>query len=83
MTGVTPMTTVGEPGCEFSQVTLRNWLAAQHTKRLRVRGPAIHQNELHVAPPNAAQSQLVETVGAGIMNRSWVLQLRSDLRSPT
>jgi hypothetical protein len=44
---------VGEPGYDISQVALPDWLAAQRAERLRAGCPAIHQDEFHVASPNA------------------------------
>jgi hypothetical protein len=53
--GVAFIITVGEPRPDFSQITRRDRLTAQHTERLRAGRPAIHQDESHVAPPNAKQ----------------------------
>ena len=73
MTGVTLKTTVGEPCRDLSQVILHNRLAAQLTERLLAMRPAIHQNELHVAPPKATQRQAVDPVGQRATNCSWIL----------
>ena len=54
--GVAIMIAVGEPRPDFSQIARPDWLAAQHTERLRAGRPAIHQYESHVAPPNAKQN---------------------------
>ena len=40
---------VREPRRDFSDVTLLDRLAAERAKGLRAGGPAIHQDELHVA----------------------------------
>ena len=51
--GVAIMIAVGEPRTDFSQIVRPDWLAAQHTERLRAGRPAIHQHESHVPPPFA------------------------------
>ena len=53
--GVASMVAIGEPRVDFSQIAPPDRPAAQHTQRLRVGRPAIHQYESHVAPPNAKQ----------------------------
>ena len=44
---------VEEPRHDVSQIALPDWLTAQPTERLRAGCPAIHQDEFHVASPNA------------------------------
>jgi len=51
--GVAIVIAVGEPCPDFSQIVRPDWLAAQHTERLRAGRPAIHQHESHVPPPFA------------------------------
>jgi len=59
--GVAVMVAVRQPRLDFSQIARPDRLTAQHTQGLRVGRPAVHQNESHVAPPNAKQN----TVSAG------------------
>ena len=54
--GVTSVVTVGEAGFDFSQVAPSDQLAAQRAERLRAGRSTVHQNESHVAPPNAKQN---------------------------
>ncbi len=54
--GVAIMIAVGEPRPDFSQIARSDRLTAQHTERLWAGRPAIHQDESHVAPPNAKQN---------------------------
>jgi hypothetical protein len=51
--GVALVIAVEEPRHDVSQVALPDWLAAQRTGRLRAGCPAIHQDEFHVASPDA------------------------------
>jgi hypothetical protein len=51
--GVAIMIAERKPRAEFSQIACVNGLAAKHAKGLRARRPAIHQNEPHVALPDA------------------------------
>jgi hypothetical protein len=53
--GVAFIITVGDPRLDFSQIARPDRLAAQRTEGLRAGRPAIHQQESHVAPPNAKQ----------------------------
>src|ERR1700687_5373616 len=72
--GVAIMIAVGEPRPDFSQIARPDWLAAQHTGRLRAGRPAVHQDESHVAPPNAKQNTVSdgrETLGGGAQR--WFL----------
>jgi hypothetical protein len=46
---------VDEVRPDFSQVGRSDGLIARHTQRSRARRSPIHQNESHVAPPNAKQ----------------------------
>jgi hypothetical protein len=54
--GVAIMIAVGEPRSDFSQIARSDRLTAQYAERLRAGRPAIHQDESHVAPPNAKQN---------------------------
>jgi hypothetical protein len=54
--GIAFIITVGEPRVDFPQIARPDRLAAQRTERSRAGRPAIHQDESHVAPPNAGQS---------------------------
>ena len=54
--GVAIMIAVGEPRLDLSQIARPDRLAAQRAAGLPARRPAIHQNEPHVAPPNAKQN---------------------------
>ena len=56
MFGVAFIITVGEPRLDFSQIARPDRLTAQHAEGLRAGRPAIHQDESHVAPPNAKQN---------------------------
>jgi hypothetical protein len=72
--GVAFIITIGEPRPDFSQIARPDWLAAQHTERLRAGRPAIHQYESHVALPNAKQytvSDGCKTLGGGAQR--WFL----------
>ena len=44
---------VAELRRDIAQVALPDWLTAQRTERLRAGCPAIHQDEFHVASPDA------------------------------
>jgi hypothetical protein len=48
--------TVGEPRVDLSQIARPDRLAAQRTERSWAGRPAIHQDESHVAPPDAEQN---------------------------
>jgi hypothetical protein len=54
--GIAFIVTVGEPRVDFSQIARPDRLAAQRTETSRAGRPAIHQDESHVAPPNADQN---------------------------
>jgi hypothetical protein len=54
--GVTIVIAVGEVRPDFSQVACFDRLEAADAKGLWPRRPAIHQDEFHVAPPNAKQN---------------------------
>ena len=72
--GVAIMIAVGELRPDFSQIARPDWLAAQHTERLRTGRSAIHQYESHVAPPNAKQntvSDACKPLGGGAQR--WFL----------
>jgi hypothetical protein len=58
--GVAIVTAVGEVRPEFSQVACFDRLVAAHAKGPWVRRPAIHQDEFHVALPNAKQYAVAE-----------------------
>jgi hypothetical protein len=60
MIGVAIAIAVGEVRPDFSQVTCFDRLEAAHAKGLWPRCPAIHQDEFHVAPPNAKQFAVAE-----------------------
>jgi len=53
--GVAFIITAGDPRLDFSQIARPDRLAAQRAEGLRAWRPAIHQQESHVAPPNAKQ----------------------------
>jgi hypothetical protein len=53
---------VGEPCCDLSQITPRDWLTAQRTERLRNGCPAIHHYEFHLPPPHQGH----DTVGCRV-----------------
>ena len=53
VTGVALVIAVGEPRYKFSQVALPDWVTARRTDRLRAGCPAIHQDEFHMASPDA------------------------------
>ena len=55
------MIAIDEVRPDFSQIARSDRLIAPHTEGLRTGRPAIHQDEFHVAPPNAKQN----TVSAG------------------
>ena len=66
--GVAFIITVGEPRLDLSQIACPDRLTAQRAERLRAGRPAIHQDESHVAPPNAKQNTVSEgckTLGGG------------------
>ena len=66
--GVAIMIAVGEPCPDFSQIAGPDWVTAQHADRLRAGRCAIHQDESHVAPPNAKQNTVSDgckTLGGG------------------
>src|SRR5258708_1490356 len=48
VTSVALAIAVGDPCCDFSQITPRDWLTAQCTERLRNGCPAIHHYEFHL-----------------------------------
>jgi hypothetical protein len=54
---------VGEVRSDFAQVAQPDRLIAHHTEGLRAGRPAIHQDESHVAPPDAKQNTV--SVGWG------------------
>jgi len=56
--GVTIVIAVGELRPDFSQVACRDRLIAHHTQGSPAGRPPIHQDESHVAPPNAKQKKL-------------------------
>jgi hypothetical protein len=60
MIGVAIVIAVGEVRPEFSQVACSDRLIAAHAKGPWARRPAIHQDEFHVAPPNAKQNTAAE-----------------------
>jgi hypothetical protein len=53
MLNVALIVTVGEPRLDFSQIACPDRLAAQRTQRLPKRRSAVHQDESHVASPDA------------------------------
>jgi hypothetical protein len=61
VTGVTLVIAVGELRPDFSPMAQTDWLTAQRTEELRAGCSVIHQDEFHVAPPNAKEN----TVSAG------------------
>src|SRR5882757_7815770 len=69
---------VDEVRADLSQVALFDRLIAHHTEGLRVRRPAIHQDESHLAPSDAKQNTVSvgrETLGGGA--QKWGNHLRS------
>ena len=60
MISVAIMIAVGERCPDFSQIARPDWLTAQRTERLRAGRPAIHQDESHVALPNAKQNKVLD-----------------------
>jgi hypothetical protein len=60
MVGVAIVIAVGEVRPDFSQVARFDRLEAAHAKEPRARRPAIHEDEFHVAPPNAKQNTVPE-----------------------
>ena len=54
--GVTSVIAVDEMGSGFPQIACLDLPIAHRTERLPAGRPAIHQNEPHVAPPNAKQN---------------------------
>ena len=57
---------VEEPRHDVSQVALPDWLAAQRTGRLRAGCPAIHQDESHVASPDATNTMCAGPLMEGL-----------------
>jgi hypothetical protein len=55
MTGVALIITVGEPRLDLSQIACTDRLAALRAQGLPKGRPAVHQDESHVASPNATQ----------------------------
>jgi hypothetical protein len=53
MLDVALIVTVGEPRLDFSQIACPDRFAAQSAERLPKRRPSVHQNESHVASPDA------------------------------
>jgi hypothetical protein len=60
MVGVAIVIAVGEVRPDFSQVACFDRLEAAHAKGPWARCPAIHQNEFHVALPNAKRYALAK-----------------------
>ena len=59
---------VDEVRPDFSQIACSDWLIALHTEGLWARRSAVHQDEPHVAPPNAKQNTVSDegkTLGGG------------------
>jgi hypothetical protein len=56
--GVAIVIAVGEVRSDLSEVAQRDRLIAHHTDGLRAGRPAIHQDESHVAPPDAKQTNV-------------------------
>src|SRR5882724_5274893 len=54
---VTVVVAVGEPRCEFSQISSSDRLTAQGTEGLLPGRPAVHQYEFHFPSPNGEQSK--------------------------
>ena len=61
MVCVAILVAVNEVRPDFSQIARSDWPIALHTEGLWTGRSAIHQDESHVAPPNAKQN----TVSAG------------------
>jgi hypothetical protein len=62
---------VDEVRHHFSQVVFFDRLIAHHAEGLRAGLPAIHQDESHVAPPDAKQNTVSigwKTLGGGAQN---------------
>ena len=60
MIGVAIVIAVGEVRPDFSEVACFDRLQTARTKGPWARRPAIHQDEFHVAPPNAKQYAVAE-----------------------
>ena len=59
MTEVALVVAIGEPGCDFPQVSLPDRLTAQRTEGLWARCPAIDQNELHAVSLSTYERALI------------------------
>jgi hypothetical protein len=71
---------VREPRRDLSHVTLLDRLATQRAERLRARGPAIHQNELHVASLcDASGIRWLSVFAPGLGGGYGHLHLRADM----
>src|ERR1700730_10605350 len=74
VSGVAFMVAVGEVGADFSQIACADWLTAQHAEGLRAGRSIIHQDESHVAPPNAKQNTVSDGLRrAGGGAQRWFL----------
>src|SRR6266581_5973644 len=62
VTEVALVVTIGEPGCDFPQVSLADRLTAQRTEGLWARCPAIDQNELHAVTLNRFEGGTTDLV---------------------
>jgi hypothetical protein len=69
---------VGEPCCDFSQITPRDWLAAQCTERLRNGCPAIHHDEFHLLPPNQGHRRLSNNRDRRLLRHSILIALEAS-----
>ena len=58
VTEVAPVVTIGEPGCDFPQISHPDRLTAQRTERFWARRPAIDQNELHAVTLNVQREPI-------------------------
>jgi hypothetical protein len=73
--GVAIMIAVEEVCSDLSQIARPDWLATQHTERLRAGRPASHQDESHVESPNAKQNTLSDrTMDGGAAQPAFVHQ---------
>ena len=74
--GVAVVIAEAETRCDFSQIVRSDRLTAQCAEGLRAGRSAIHQDEIHVPPPNEKQN----TVSAGLLVEDGdVLDRGSDL----
>jgi hypothetical protein len=69
VTEVALVVTIGEPSCDFPQVSLPDRLTAQRTEGFWARCPAIDQNELHAVTLNVRR-ELIPDICWQLIDRS-------------